>query len=179
MRVLSKIDIFANLAPEEREKLADWLRFAPFTAGEVMTKQGAEAHWLYIIVSGEASVRVSVEGEAQDQEVAKLGAGDFFGERSLLTGAPRSATIVALTDMECWRFDKAAFQELMNRRPEIAEEVAEVVADREAGLLAARENLSEEAATRRAAATKSDLVDRIRRFFSLGSAAEGPPSKKG
>ncbi|MCK6537893.1 MAG: mechanosensitive ion channel family protein [Polyangiaceae bacterium] len=178
LQMLSGIGMFAKLSAEEREALAGSLRYAPFAAGETMTRQGAEAHWLYIIASGETSVRVDIESEGQ-KEVARLRAGDFFGERSLLTGEPRSATIVALTRVECWRLDRAAFQELLSRRPEIAEEVAEVLAARQTELERARENLSAEAATRLAAQTKTDLVDKIRRFFRIETESLPPASKKG
>lgn len=176
LQMLSGIAMFAKLSDDEREALAGALRYAPFAAGETMTKQGAKAHWLYIVATGETSVQVDIDGEGQ-KEVARLKAGDFFGERSLLTGEPRSATVVAVTRVECWRLDRAAFQELLTRRPEIAEEVAEVLAARETELARARENLGAEAATRRAAETKTDLVDKIRRFFRIDASEPPPPSR--
>ena len=178
LQMLSGISMFAKLSDDERDALAGALRYAPFAAGETMTKQGAKAHWLYIIATGGASVRVAIDGEGQ-QEVARLKAGDFFGERSLLTGDPRSATVVAMTRVECWRLDRAAFQELLTRRPEIADEVAEVLAARATDLERARENLGAEAAMRRAAETKTDLVDKIRRFFRVDAESEPPPPSKG
>jgi len=166
LRMLSRISLFASLSGEERETLADGLRFAPFAAGEIMTRQGAEAHWLYIIASGTAKVRLAVDDEVE-RDVAELHAGDFFGERSLLTGEPRSATVVAATEVECWRLEKATFQALLDRRPEIADEVAEELTAREMDLEAARENLSAEAAAKRSAQVSRHLADRIRRFFLL------------
>jgi CRP-like cAMP-binding protein len=175
MQMLASIELFSKLSPEERAEISDGLRYAPFAAGETITRQGAEAHWLYIIAEGEVSVRVRVERQLE-KEVAKLKAGDFFGERSLLTGETRSATVVALSDVECWRLDKGTFQELLNRRPEIAEDVAEVLANRQAELLRVRENLSQAAAARRAAEAKTDLTAKIRNFFGLDSQSY-PPSK--
>ncbi|MBW2458068.1 MAG: mechanosensitive ion channel [Deltaproteobacteria bacterium] len=165
-RMLSRIGLFSSLSAEEHETLADGLRFAPFAEGEIMTRQGAEAHWLYIIESGRAAVRLAVNDEIE-REVASLGAGDFFGERSLLTGEPRSATVVASADVECWRLEKATFQALLNRRPEIADEVAVELTAREMDLERARENLSAEAAARHTAQVQRHLADRIRRFFRL------------
>jgi small-conductance mechanosensitive channel/CRP-like cAMP-binding protein len=177
VRMLARVDVFSKLSADERSALADALLFAPFTKGEVMTRQGAEAHWLYIIADGEAAVRLAV-GDELEQEVARLRAGDFFGERSLLTGEKRSATVVALTDVECWRLDKAAFQELLNRRPEIADEVAEELANREVGLTRVREDLSAEAASRRSMEMKQDLVHKIRRFFRLDGQEEPASTKR-
>jgi small-conductance mechanosensitive channel/CRP-like cAMP-binding protein len=176
VQMLSRIALFSRLEPEERERLADLLRHSPFASGEVMTRQGAEGHWLYIIANGTASVRVRVEGGIEE-EVAKLGSGDYFGERSLLTGEPRSATVVATSDVDCWRLDKAAFQTLVDQRPVIADEVAEVLAGRAAALMQVRESSSQEALARRAAETKKDLVGKIRSFFGLGDAGS-PPSRR-
>jgi len=46
-----------------------------------MTRQGDEAHWLYVITKGDAEVRVSIDDGAASEKIAMLHAGDFFGER--------------------------------------------------------------------------------------------------
>lgn len=162
---LAKVPMFAGLPADERAGLAAALRWTPFAAGEVLTRQGAQANWLYVIARGECSVRVEVGGV--EREVGKVGAGEFFGEMSLLTGAPRSATVVALTAVECWRLDRAAFQQLLERTPEMAGEVASVLAERQTELDGAREDLSLEARSRRKEARQRDLTDAIRTFFGL------------
>jgi small-conductance mechanosensitive channel/CRP-like cAMP-binding protein len=173
MRALTQVDLFDPLSDEERQQLADGLSYAPFTRGEVMTRQGAEAHWLYMIVEGNATVRVAVDG-GLDKEVAKLDAGQFFGEMSLMTGERRSATVVANCDVECYRLDKGAFQGIMRAHPELAERVAEILARRRVELIAAKEGLDAAARERRMLAAKVDLVDKIRNFFGLG---EDPPRR--
>jgi small-conductance mechanosensitive channel/CRP-like cAMP-binding protein len=171
LEALSRAEFFHHLSEEDRRRLAKSLRYAPFAASEVMTRQGAEGHWLYIILDGEATVEVESEGFAQ--QVAKIGAGSFFGEMSLMTGAPRSATVRAVTDVECFRLDKGAFQELVKVRPELAEGVAEVLARRQVELAAVRSGLDAEAKARSLAERKSDLLGRIRRFFGLEDEAVG------
>ncbi|HMJ10367.1 MAG TPA: mechanosensitive ion channel family protein, partial [Polyangiaceae bacterium] len=165
MSALSKVDLFNGLSQEEREHLAEGLKFTPFTRGETITRQGREAHWLYIIVKGEAVVKVSAS-ERPEREVARLKAGDFFGEMSLLTGAPRSATVVAHSDVECYRLDRVIFQELLERRPEIAEQVAEVLARRRLELAGIRDNVDQDS-NGRLRDTQTDLLGKIRRFFAL------------
>jgi small-conductance mechanosensitive channel/CRP-like cAMP-binding protein len=164
-RALASVDLFAALSEEDRQHLASSLVYAPFAKGEALTKQGAQAHWLYIITKGECSVRVAAK--SGEREVAKLAAGQVFGEMSLLTGAERSATVVALTDVECWRLDRAVFKELLDRRPEIAEDVAEILAARQTGLDAARNELDEAGRTSLMNERKQDLVDKIRHFFKM------------
>jgi small-conductance mechanosensitive channel/CRP-like cAMP-binding protein len=165
LRALDTVDLLHDLGDEDRGRLVERLRHSPFTRGEIMTRQGAEAHWLYMIISGEASVRVSVEGA--EREVARLHAGDVFGEMGLLTGEPRSATVVALADCECYRLDKTAFQDILRDRPTLAESAAEILARRRVELTAVKEGLDAEAKARRLAATKSDLLGKIRLFFGM------------
>jgi len=166
LKAIEKLEIFRPLPDDERAFLAESLRYAPFAAGEVLTRQGAEGHFLYLILGGEVSVRVTGEG-ALAREVARLQAGDFFGEMSLMTGELRSATVVATAGVECYRLDKSAFEEILRRRPEVAEPVAEILARRRMELTAVREGLDQEAQTRRLAAAKVDLLARIRDFFGL------------
>jgi small-conductance mechanosensitive channel len=163
------IGLFKALSEEDLGKLATSLRYSPFTVGETLTKQGAEAHWLYTVVDGRVSVRVNSEGV--DHEVAQLGPGDFFGEMSLLTGAPRTATVVALTDVECFRLDKPAFTQFMQTRPELAVNIAEILAERQTGLDVARHDADEEARAQRIASTKRDLLNKVRDFFGLDEEA--------
>jgi small-conductance mechanosensitive channel/CRP-like cAMP-binding protein len=162
---LHRIELFNSLSIEEVTKMAEALHAIPFAPGEVLTRQGAEAHWLYIIVSGNVSVRV--RHEEMEREVAQLGEGRFFGEMGLLTGESRSATVVAIDEVECYRLGKQVFQELVKERPEIAEEVAAELARRRTQLSAAREDLDAEAKRENERQTAYDLLRKMRSFFGL------------
>lgn len=164
-RALQRAELFQELTPEELDRIAQGLRFAPFRQGEVVTRQGAEAHWLYLLADGQVAVRVSEDGI--EREVARLGPGTFFGEMGLLTGEKRAATVVALTDVDCFRLEKETFQAALTQRPELAERVAKVLAARRTGLEAARDNLSQAAAASRRERAEADLLGKIRGFFGL------------
>ncbi|HEX7668182.1 MAG TPA: mechanosensitive ion channel family protein, partial [Polyangiaceae bacterium] len=172
LKALAAVELFTDLSESERAHLAEHLRYAPFGPGETMTRQGAEAHWLYMIVDGEVSIRVA--GDGGEREVARLRAGDFFGEMSLLTGERRTATVVALTPVECYRLDKAAFQDLVVARPEVTEHIADILAKRRTELTAARQGLDDAAERERMRITRTDLLSKIRSFFSLDD--DAPPS---
>jgi small-conductance mechanosensitive channel/CRP-like cAMP-binding protein len=163
---LKRVVLFQSLNDEERRALAMRLRPAPFVRGEAMTRQGAEAHWLYIMTRGDAEVRVSVGGGLSEQ-VATLHEGDFFGEMGMMTGEPRSATVIALSDVECYRVDKDAFHDILHDRPEIAEDISTVLARRRAELDALREDLTEEALRARMQQHQGAFLHRIRDFFRL------------
>jgi len=169
VHALEAVDLFDDLDDATRTRLAESLHYAPFTRGEAMTRQGAEGHHLYMILQGEAAVRVATDGA--EKELARLGPGTFFGEMSLMTGARRSATVVALTDVECYRLDKSAFEGVLVERPELAEGISAILASRRAGLTAAKEDLDEEARQRRLAEDKRAILHKIRDFFGLDAPA--------
>jgi small-conductance mechanosensitive channel/CRP-like cAMP-binding protein len=162
---LRRVSLFNGLSVEEVTQLARGLHAIPFAPGEVLTRQGADAHWLYIVISGKVSVRV--HHEDMEREVATLGEGQFFGEMGLLTGEVRTATVVAAAEVECYRLGKDTFRELVQVRPEIAEEVASELARRRTELLAARDDLDAEARREHERQTANDLLRRMRSFFSL------------
>ncbi len=164
---LKNVPIFEPLTGDERDQLADALIHSPFARGEVMTRQGQQAHWLYCILEGQVSVRVAADG--LETEVAVLGPGEVFGEMSLLTGEPRAASAVAITDVECWRLEKEAFQVVLRSKPEFAGPIASLLAKRRVGLLAAREKLDETQKSNRLAEEQVDMLARMRRFLGLPS----------
>jgi CRP-like cAMP-binding protein len=164
LEALRNVSIFSGLSDEERGFLAEHLHSAPFGPQEIMTRQGAVAHWLYIIMKGEASVHVSVQGGAES-EVARLGPGDFFGEMGLLTGERRSAPVIALTTVECYRLDKSAFELLVAKRPEVTAHIADLLAKRRVELGAIRDDLEDAAESLRN--TQTDMLQKIRSFFGL------------
>lgn len=167
MEALRQTELFQPLTDDERRELAAGLVSAPFVRGEAMTRQGATAHWLYILIDGEAEVRVAIDGAGQ--KVATLRGGDYFGEMGLLTGQPRSSTVVACTDVKCFRLGKESLEAVMRRRPEIAEGISETLARRRVELDAILEEADEQALRERMKKTQGFLLGRIREFFRLGS----------
>ncbi len=163
--LINALTLFSSLSDQERDELARSLIYAPFARGEVMTRQGAEAHWLYLVEEGEASVRVS-EG-AQQREVSRLKGPTFFGEMSLLTGEPRSATVLAESEVECFRLDKVAVGRVLTARPELAGQLALILAERRLKLDSVRDSMSAEAAKERATRDANALKNRIRAFFAI------------
>lgn len=153
--------LFARLPETEQRELARHLVHAPFAAGDTLTRQGAVAHWLYLILRGEA--RVLVDSPRGRVPVATLHDGDFFGEMGMLTGEPRHATVVAVTAVDCYRLDKDGFALVIQARPEVAREMSALVAARNAELSASLGRPGPDPAE------SADLLTRIRRFFSIGT----------
>ncbi|MCC7059692.1 MAG: hypothetical protein IT508_05610 [Burkholderiaceae bacterium] len=84
----------------------------------------------------------------------------------MLTGEPRRSTVTAKGNAECYRLDKAGFEEIIRSRPAIAEEMAAILAERTLQLASAREALGAEAETREG--QRASLLGKMRAFFRLG-----------
>jgi small-conductance mechanosensitive channel/CRP-like cAMP-binding protein len=166
MAALKNNVLFKDLTDQEIGFLADHLAFAPFVAGETMTKQGAVAHWLYILTHGTVDIRTHL-GDGEAKHVATLEAPSFFGEMGLMTGEPRSADVVAMTDAECYRLDKAGFEKIIHDRPEIANEMSKMLARRRVELAAVREGLDAEQKQKREESEAERILERIQEFFGL------------
>ena len=165
LEALRKQEFFQALTDEERTELAPRLTTAHFMRGEAITRQDAEAHWLYTIAEGDADVEVTVDGKTQ--RVATLRAGDIFGEMGLMTGELRTATVNALTDVTCYRLGKEAFEDILRSRPQIAEQISVILASRRIELEAVREQLGQEVRGDRMRNMQSLLLRRIREFFAI------------
>ncbi|HEY5925240.1 MAG TPA: cyclic nucleotide-binding domain-containing protein, partial [Kofleriaceae bacterium] len=127
----------------------------------------------YMIVEGEAIVRIGGSGRPSTspgfddgRDVARLGPGQFFGEMSLMTGEARTATVIAASELLCYRMNKPAFQEILQDTPTIADQIAEVLVMRRTALSAARDE-RDEVRKKRHETAKQDLLGRIRGFFGL------------
>jgi small-conductance mechanosensitive channel/CRP-like cAMP-binding protein len=172
---LARVELFREMNDAERSKLAEHLRYAPFMKGELMTRQGAEAHWLYIITKGSGEVIVSTDANVH-KTVAILHAGDFFGEMSLLTGEPRSASLKALEDSECYRLDRQAFADILHGRPEIAHYLSELLARRKVEIEAVRRDLDAAARAAMMQGQQKSIFDKIHKLFGL---TPTPPKEEG
>lgn len=163
---LAQVELFREMNDDERRKLAERLVYAPFMKGELVTRQGAEAHWLYILTKGSAEVIVSTEAGVR-KTVTILHAGDFFGETSLLTGEPRSASLKALEDSECYRLDRQDFNDILHGRPEIAHYLSQLLARRKVEIEAVRHDLDAEARAALMKGQQESIFAKIHKLFGL------------
>lgn len=166
MAALRGLEIFGELTDGELQDMAARLVYAPFAAGDIVYREGAVAHWLYILVAGEMALWFETR-EGERRLLTVLPAGSVFGEMGLMAGEPRRATATARTDAECYRLDKAGFEGIIRSRPGIAERMAHILATRSQQLQHMREELAVEADSQAHAAHPADILARIRSFFGL------------
>jgi small-conductance mechanosensitive channel/CRP-like cAMP-binding protein len=131
-RALTRVGIFATLSPEERQAIAGRFRMRSIAANTTLVTQGDHGDSLFLISDGVLGI-YHREGDA-DVEITRLGPGDYLGEMSLLTGAPRSATVRSITAACVHEIAKADLAPIMARRPALASELAQILATRQAVL---------------------------------------------
>ena len=160
---LAKVDFFAILAPRQIESLASEARVQEFLPGEEVVRQGESGEELFIILDGTAEVRVRQDGLSST--VASLQGGQFFGEMSLLTGEPRTATVVALTPLKVVAINKQALSRVVQEDRSLVDRISGVVAQRHVEMAATKEQLSRESAKVALVSQKQSLMARIQNFL--------------
>lgn len=126
---LSRIDILRALPPEEVEPLVEVVQPLYHPAGTQMITEGERGDAFYFIEEGTARVERVGSGK-----VWHVGAGSVVGETALLTGEPRSASVIAETDLKVWRVEKEAFDALVARSPNLRRALELLVEQRRRGV---------------------------------------------
>lgn len=149
---LTRIGIFSPLSSDALQEIAEGARIHAFAAGETIIEENAAGESMFIVYDGEVSVRTN------DAEVARLRAGDFFGEMALLTGQSRAADVIATREVVAVEITRDALQPVLHDSPELAAAISERVMERRGTLQSKREAGGEEHAT---------FLSRVRVFFGL------------
>jgi putative ABC transport system ATP-binding protein len=119
--MLNKIEFFASLGTVELSHVAEKMEPRWIHDGDVLTRQGDMGDLFYLIREGQVDIHVA-DG-AGDRVVATLGVGQYFGERALITGEPRNATVVARGDGMVYALDKKNFTDALAKTPTLREQL--------------------------------------------------------
>jgi hypothetical protein len=120
--------LFAALSVDEMVAVIAGLHLLTFKRGDVIIRQGEPGTSLYMLTSGK--VRAFVKKDGKNVPVADLSEGAFFGEGSILTGKPRSATVAALTSCELLELDRPTLDDITARHPHVMDVMREFAARR-------------------------------------------------
>ncbi|WP_370338351.1 cyclic nucleotide-binding domain-containing protein [Parvularcula marina] len=134
-----------------------------FSSSHPMIEEGAEGSSLFILLSGAAVVQRR-NGHDTAHALATLSTGDVVGEMSLLTGETRTASVIARSDLEALEISKQALAPILKKRPELAEDLSALLAQR-AGEQADHDRLPTD--DKAPAHAPAGIGARIRSFFSL------------
>jgi small-conductance mechanosensitive channel/CRP-like cAMP-binding protein len=167
---IDALPLFRDLPEAARARLASAAVRVHFDHGERLVREGEAGDTLFIVDRGR--VTVSKSGSAvgtTSLSLAMLGEGDFFGEMSLLTGEPRSATVASDGGCEVLALERAAMAEVLESDPTIAEALSVALAARVAATVARFEDRRERAQATAESTDSLSLLKRIRSFFKLKS----------
>jgi small-conductance mechanosensitive channel/CRP-like cAMP-binding protein len=163
--VLGRIDMLAPLSVTDRADLLAQSADRLYGAGEVIVRQGATGDSMFVVCSG----RVRVTLEPSGQEVNTIEPGGYFGEMSLLTGDPRTATVSAITDCQLLEITADTFRQLALVHPAVVEQITLAVAERREGL--ERSRLAAATPTAAADVARRGFLARVQQFLGLPGAA--------
>ncbi len=163
-RLLARTELFADLGEDDLRALAAAASPHLVREGETVIRLGEPGRSLFVVMEGVCEAWVIGPDGAQVC-INTLVAGDMFGEFSLLTGEPRSATIRARTDCLLYEIDRDALAPVLQRNPQLAEKLSEVLARRQERLhRLAREGAPVPA---REPSRQRSLLRKIRGLFGL------------
>ncbi len=166
MDALQQVELFNTLHDDELAEIAEQLAYTPFVKGDIIMRQGTVAHWLYIIINGFADVFLELPDGGR-RRIDTIQGGCFIGEMGLMTGDPRSATVIAQSEVLAYRLDKDSFQKVLDKRPELAVEISKLLADRRFAIDNLQQQLDSESMTRLMAQQQNTFLEQIRSFFRL------------
>jgi small-conductance mechanosensitive channel/CRP-like cAMP-binding protein len=159
------IDFLAVLDAHALHLLAENAQKRVYLPGELVVREGEPGEEFFVIMEGETDVIIKTGG--QTTSVATLKKGQFFGEMSLLTGAPRSATVQAKSQLTVTVIGKNAMSQVMSRNPNLANQFGTILTARQSELTTVRETADRAARLRPAAEDGKSLTARILKFFRL------------
>ncbi|MFN2502307.1 MAG: cyclic nucleotide-binding domain-containing protein [Pyrinomonadaceae bacterium] len=157
---LSRVTIFAPLSEDEIQQLANVSKARIYAPGEMIVRAGKEGSSMFVIIRG--SIKVQVTENNYQKTVGILKENDFFGEMSLLTGEPRSATVVAEEETEVLQIKKSGLQPILENNPELIDAISERIEERRELLKTVATDEPEEKDV-----TQKGVMQSIKKFFGM------------
>jgi len=136
---LARSPLFSQLGRLDLARLAGELEEMRFAPGQPIVRQGDRPDGFYVIKHGNATVRAGTDssadrGNGSGEVLNTLGPGEAFGEMALLTDSPRTATVVAETDLTVWRLSRTRFETLLDHERGIARSIEQSLSQRLAAI---------------------------------------------
>ncbi|SPP63100.1 mechanosensitive ion channel family protein [Nitrospira lenta] len=157
------IDFLAILDAKALHSLAEQAHKRVYLPGEQVVREGESGDEFFVVVEGEADVAIKTGDHTTS--VAVLKKGQFFGEMSLLTGAPRSATVQATSQLTVTVIGQQAMRQIISATPALAEQIGTILTARQSSLTATRETADRTVTRRSATEEGQSLTVKILQFF--------------
>ncbi len=157
--VLRGVDLFSRLSDQQRQDIAAATVMRTFGNGEAIVRQGDPGQSMFVVCSG----NVAVVLDPGHREVATIEAGGYFGEMSLLSGAPRTATVVARGDAVVMELDADLFRKLGAADPQAIESIGLAAVTRRVEL----DHIRDSAASTAVTEAPATFLSRMRKFLGI------------
>ena len=161
--LLRSLDLFAPLSDAERQRLAQGARRRRYGPEETVVREGESGTSMFFVQSGRLSVSVHGPGGAS-QKITMLEGGSAFGEISLLTGEPRTATVRAISEATLVEIDKTTLAPILRENPSLVQVLEATIRERRRGVADA---LDANRGAGESATEPAPLAERIAHFFGL------------
>lgn len=116
--------LFGNLSAEEFRQMVSRLTLKHYEEGSVIVAEGDPGDSMFVVVNGEVSVN-TINAKGKRITLANLGEGEFFGEISMLTGRPRTATIITNIDSDLLELSRNDYENIVADHPNVADVLKE------------------------------------------------------
>jgi len=130
LHFLQRIKLFSGLSVDECQQVVKRMKRRDFPPNQIIVREGAPGNSMFFITAGLVEVRKKDPNTGIDFLLTEMGPGQNFGEMSLLTGKPRTATVSALQPTTCAVLEQKDFQELFMQYPKIGLALTTILADR-------------------------------------------------
>jgi CRP-like cAMP-binding protein len=169
LRALHQVPLLKPLSLEQKQQLAAAANDILLAPNQILFRQNDAGNSFFVICHGSVDVLLDdpKNPSAPPGKVASLGAGEFFGEMSALTGQPRSATIRAASHFSAIQIEKEDLMEIFRSDPGIMEKISALVAQRTAELETFKSGPAQTTAADTLATQQKSLLSRMKRFFHL------------
>ncbi len=127
---LQRVKLFSGLKVQECEEVLGRMKRRDFPPNQVIVREGAAGSSMFIVTAGQVEVRKKDPHSGIDFLLSEMGAGQNFGEMCLLTGKPRTATVIAVQPTTCAVLEQKDFQELLLQYPSIGLALTWILAER-------------------------------------------------
>lgn len=127
---LRRVPLFADLPPADLKQVAAITEEVTFSDGDTIVRQGEPGDEMYIIVSGDVSVRVAADEHTSPREIARRTVGDYIGEMAVISREPRIATLIAIDSVRVLCLNRKQFEGILRERPEIGMALMRILCQR-------------------------------------------------
>lgn len=127
---LSELALFSGLSAAECSEIEARMRRRDYAPQQTIVREGGPGDAAFLVLSGLVAVRRRDPDSGVEFELSELGPGQMFGEMALLTGKPRTATVVAVEPTACAVLEREEFHTVVRQHPGIAFGLAQVMAER-------------------------------------------------